>query len=426
MKNIIDINGLPGIGTNGQRGKKGEKGIDTILFNEKYKSYPYLYIDKNFNMNYIDNSINKTIYNSDFYNVDNFELSNNNIYTNYNLLYQKNIYSHKHRKIVAPDIDYKLNILDGEITEESARLLSIRKNANDSSITVSYNMDKGFCFSGNKILLNSKRNSYFYSKEQSVLKYIYNNVINLITFIPTFIYEDDKKYNIISLSLKQLKEYLLEEYTLDYIKEKIKIELYRNDNISCEGKDVLLKNFNEDFGDMYNYSFFDDFEEYNFTYFLKIYLIAPNDNIFLMYIYTYEDIKKKKVKEDIIDDNSVIIELPFEDVLHFVPQRDDFVSVDVVKPVIIDSSSTYDDTDYTSNSSNNLNHGSGVGGYVDYNVSTPTGQLNNGYNNSYNDGYNSGNTGMGGYKPGWNRLPQTLIQNTNQNKVEIITNKKMF
>ena len=49
MKNIIDINGLPGIGTNGQRGKKGEKGIDTILFNEKYKSYPYLYIDKNFN-----------------------------------------------------------------------------------------------------------------------------------------------------------------------------------------------------------------------------------------------------------------------------------------------------------------------------------------------------------------------------------------
>lgn len=419
MKNIIDINGLPGIGTNGQRGKKGEKGIDTILFNEEYKSYPYLYIDKNFNMNYIDNSINKTIYNSNFYNVDNFELFNDNIYTNYNLLYQKNIYSHKHRKIVVPDIDYKLNILDGEITEVPTRLLSIRKNANDSSITVSYNMENGFCFTGSKIHLNSKRNSYFYSKEQSVLKYIYNNVINLITFMPTTIYEDDKKYNIISLSLKQLKDYLLEEYTSDYIKEKIKIELYRNDNISCESKDILLKNFNEDFGDVYNYSFFDDFEEYNFTYFLKIYLIAPNDNIFLMYIYICDDTKEKKVKEDIIDDDSVIVEMPFEGFLPFVPRGDEFVSVEVVRPEIVDSSSTYDDTDYTNNSSNNLNHGSGGGGYVDYTITTNPGVIDNGYDN----GYYNGNTGMGGYKPGWNRSPQTLIENTNQNNVAIITTK---
>lgn len=422
MKNIIDINGLPGIGTNGQRGKKGEKGIDTILFNEKYKSYPYLYIDKNFNMNYIDNSINKTIYNSNFYNVDNFELFNNNIYTNYNLLYQKNIYSHKHRKIVVPDIDYKLNILDGEITEEPTRLLSIRKNANDSSITASYNMDNGFCFSGSKILLNSKRNSYFYSKEQSVLKYIYNNIINLITFIPTSIYEDDKKYNIISLSLKQLKEYLLEEYTLDYIKEKIKIELYRNDNISCDGKDILLKNFNEDFGDVYNYSFFDDFEEYNFTYFLKIYLIAPNDNIFLMYIYTYDDIKKKKVKEDIIDDNFVTIELPYEDVLNFVPKREDFVSVNVSRPVVVNNPSTYDDSDYTTDNSSNLNHGSGSGGYVDYGTTTNPTDLNG---NGYGDGYYSGNSGLGGVKPGWNRLPQ-LLENSNKNTVEYLRNDTMF
>ena len=305
MKNI---NGLVGIGTNGPRGKKGNRGISTITFNNKAEenvNYPYLYIDDKLNMRYINNSFSKDIYVSNFYDIDKFNLKEENIkkniYSKYNLLYQKNIFSNKHRENIAADIDSKLFLLN-DVKDASVNFLSL-KTKDSSTLNFIYNKDKDYFYikGDSSVYLDSSNNSYFFSNEQVVLKYINNNLINLIYATYNTMYESGKKYIFFSFDFKEMYNYLLSVYTEEDIKKNLRIEFIKNDNMPFKtsmttkkeflpyGEEVAIKKFNEELKEGYNCSYICNYKEYEFSYYLKIYLKNNIGNIFLLYCYITKD-----------------------------------------------------------------------------------------------------------------------------------------
>lgn len=475
------INGLPGIGSAGKIGNKGANGInvyasvyttDDIDDVSNKKENNSFYIDKYFNKSYINNSSTKEIFNSFFYDIDVFDMEvikdTSIIFTEGNLLLQKNIFSKTHREKILPNINYKLILLNdnNSVEEEDSDFLTLSKKLNtDINLNLKNEKDK-FTFNSERIILDSSIDVYYYSKEQSVLKHIKDNFYNLFNVTSISFIDNDKNYKGFKIYLNGLLNYLITEYTINEIIKNLKIEFIRSDNKGKQSYEETLKNFNEDIYELYTHRYILDLEEYNYSYYLKIILKDNyNNNIYSYMLHITDEVKNKpNINDETYTTNEeqvywdgkaeninlwripndgnelkVVYRPPFDDI-----QLSDTERIENEETII---GTVVDDTDYNNtitedpNLSENfgehtsqLDGGGGSGGYMSGNtiivgLETQLGGWGNqtgGWGNQ-TGGY-GGQSNTVGYKPGWsnNSAMNTLLGNNRQNNLLITSTNNRY